>query len=61
MEHANTKCYLQLDTGWEVHLVPVGLPLGLQSPDGSLSPLFGAQGRGLGAAFLTSTVVGMWL
>lgn len=60
MEQANTKCFLQLDTGWEVHLVPVGLPLGLQGPDGSFSPLFGAQGRGLGAILLTSTA-GVWL
>lgn len=47
--------------GQEAHLVPVGLPLGLQGPDGSLSPLFRAWGRGLGATLLISTVVGVWL
>lgn len=65
MDQANMKCFLQLDTGREAHLAPVGFPLGLQGPDCSLSPLLRAQGRGLGATVLTSIVVsivvGVWL
>jgi hypothetical protein len=61
MEHTNTQCFLQLDMGQEAHLAPVGLPLRLQGPNGSLSPLFRAWGRGLGATLLTSTIVRVWL
>lgn len=66
-EHMNARYSLQLDMDQGAHLVPVGLPPGLQGSDGSLSPLFRAWGGGMAASPLASTgggvglIVGVWL
>lgn len=67
IEHVNARYSLQLDMDQEAHLVPVGLPPGLQGSDSSPSPLFRAWGGGLAASPLAGTgggvglIVGLWL